>query len=378
MHEKIIVWGTGGMANWFCKIKLYNNNYDILAFTDNNQTKWDSVFGGKKVINPNTINEIQFDKILVCMENPEDVVNQLISDFLIPRHKIITILELIECIRNKVCDTLEQRNREENDKEVNEVIEDFKANGINIFGTFRSDKTDIYSVFYDSGNYPYVNFEGKRMYFPKNYNFWTLPNGRKVIKNLLMEQDKESPHLYIKSEYDILPDSVIVDAGVCEGNFALRYIDNAKKIYLIESDDVWIECLKRTFQPYKDKVVFCNKYLGRRDNDKFVTLDKLIKEKVNFIKMDVEGAEVDALLGSKKTLEKSDAKCAICSYHKQYDEKYIRFLLEQYGYKTSTSRGYMFFIYDDEIASSLDLRRGIVYAEKLHSMKSYDDIVLNN
>ena len=67
------------------------------------------------------------------------------------------------------------------------------------------------------------------MYFPKDYVFMIDEIG-KYTDNILGEQGKNSPHLYIRENVeDIKEGSVIVDAGVCEGNFALRYVDRAKK-----------------------------------------------------------------------------------------------------------------------------------------------------
>jgi hypothetical protein len=162
-------------------------------------------------------------------------------------------------------------------------------------------------------------------------------------------------------------DKIIVDAGVCEGNFALKYIENAKKMYLIECDPRWMRALRLTFAPFKDKVVFCDKFLTKYESKTTTTIDVLVKEKIDFLKMDIEGAEVDALLGAKKTLLGSKASCAICSYHRQNDEENIRFILNSLGYSTETSIGYMFFPYDENIIDTLDLRKGIVYGKKQNS-----------
>lgn len=53
---------------------------------------------------------------------------------------------------------------------------------------------------------------------------------------------------------------------------------------------------------------------------KATTIDKIAKkQKVTFIKMDVEGSEYESLLGAKKTIERNHPKLAICVYHKAED-----------------------------------------------------------
>jgi len=53
---------------------------------------------------------------------------------------------------------------------------------------------------------------------------------------------------------------------------------------------------------------------------KTVKLDDILNgEKATFIKMDIEGAELNALKGSKDTIMKYRPKLAICLYHKPED-----------------------------------------------------------
>ncbi|MBC7329533.1 FkbM family methyltransferase [bacterium] len=75
-------------------------------------------------------------------------------------------------------------------------------------------------------------------------------------------------------------------------------------------------------------------------------------ERVDFIKMDIEGAEVDALLGAEKTISQFKPKLAICSYHRPTDPIEIREILLKYNpnYKfKEIERGEkVLFAWDDE------------------------------
>lgn len=50
-----------------------------------------------------------------------------------------------------------------------------------------------------------------------------------------------------------------------------------------------------------------------------VALDELIDERVTFLKMDIEGAEAEAIKGAKNMIQKDKPKLAICIYHKPND-----------------------------------------------------------
>lgn len=212
-------------------------------------------------------------------------------------------------------------------------------------------------------NMPYIIFEDKRMYFPYDHKFHEI-DGKKVVIDILGEQQPTSPHLYINDDIKIEQGDVVADAGVCEGNFALRYVEKASKLYLFECDKRWIRPLQKTFEKFSDKVVLCNRFLGAADQENLATLDTTIDGKLDFLKIDIEGAEQAALLGGKNTLRNNHVKCAICSYHKSEDEMRIKGILQSYGYGTNTSKGYIVPLWDQDIFSTLDLRKGIVYARK--------------
>lgn len=209
----------------------------------------------------------------------------------------------------------------------------------------------------------YVLLDKKRLYFKKRW-------GKQKIQNLFnllsKEQDIRSPHRYLSSEFEFNEGEMLVDVGVAEGNFALSVVEKASKLILFEADKEWIEPLKATFEPWKDKVEIVNKYVSDTENAKSTTLDHYISG-VNvpmFIKIDVEGAESKLLKGAERILsQQHPLKVAVCTYHKQEDEKEFNALLQHKGFETSCSEGYMLFYFDKKIKAPY-FRRGLIRAEK--------------
>lgn len=74
------------------------------------------------------------------------------------------------------------------------------------------------------------------------------------------------------------------------------------------------------------------------DGTRIVSLDEDISEKITFLKMDVEGFEIPALLGAKKHIRNDFPKLAICTYHVVSDMWEIPRLID------TIRPGYRFFI----------------------------------
>ena len=107
-----------------------------------------------------------------------------------------------------------------------------------------------------------------------------------------------------------------------------------------------IEALKVTFHDYLDKVVFIEKFISSYDDGNIAALDSLIEDSVNFIKMDIEGNEWDALQGAKKIIERSvDLKCAICCYHSDFDQILIEDFMDKNHLYHVITPGFMWFPY---------------------------------
>jgi predicted RNA methylase len=208
-------------------------------------------------------------------------------------------------------------------------------------------------------NMQYVMHENKRLYFKKDWDKYLI----QVYYNaLLIEQDIESPHRYETAKFKVEKEDVVIDAGSAEGNFALSIVEKAKKVYLFEVDETWIEALKATFAPWKDKVVIVPKYISDNDCNDHITLDTFFRngEKLDFIKADIEGAETQLLVGAKNILSKQTSlKIVLCTYHKQQDAEDLNKALMNNGFHTEFSKGYMLFYSDPNIAPPF-IRKGLI------------------
>ena len=356
---KALIWGAGGTAKEFYLRKMMHIRYDIIGVIDSNEQLRGTYFFEYTIGSPQDLTKYEYDIIIVCSLSYQEIIDCLRNEFMIPMERIITYQQ----IDKEICNEIVKKYETNTQPDMIETLNEFKKGVTSILGRYNPPFTKFSEVIREEEGWPYILFQGKRMYYPVDYVF-SRKNDREVVPDILYEQGMDSPHRYIPDGYVMPKDAVIVDAGVCEGNFALRFVDVAKRIYLIEADNRRMEALKRTFEPYSDKIVYVNKYLSRRDNSNEITIDNLIDEKLDFLKMDIEGAETDSLLGGRNVLESNNVQCAICAYHRQYDEKYIRFILEAYGYETWVSKGYIFFPYDESMADTMDLRRGVIYASK--------------
>lgn len=248
-----------------------------------------------------------------------------------------------------------------------EVLAYLKKNPISVFPyNYTSNyNPDEIKVFFDGRlDLSYVFQDGKRLYLKRS---WT----EKAIKNyycaMQMEQDINSPHQYFSESFYVENGDIVVDVGSAEGNFSLSIVDKASKIYLFETDNEWVEALEATFEPWKEKVEIINKFVSKENDEKNITLDTFFKNKkqINFLKIDVDGVEADLLKGCKEILNlKKSIKIALCTYHKQNDEKDFTLLLKNKEFNVSHSKGYIIFYTNMDEMREPYLRKGLIRANK--------------
>lgn len=174
---------------------------------------------------------------------------------------------------------------------------------------------------------------------------YRLTNDNKLLRDIT---DPEPQEYFPKEDFLKCSDNeVFIDAGAYNGDTAIDFVrwsaDSYTKIYCMEPDPIMCEITRETIK-FKNitKALVINKgawnTTGRisftMDNTsgsskiaesgtsviQTIAIDEMLSgEKATYIKMDIEGAEYEALLGCKKTIEKYRPKLAICIYHNEDD-----------------------------------------------------------
>ena len=289
--------------------------------------------------------------------------------FLFPIYRVLvpkplrTVI-LKKSLRYKILNYFASLPDNEVNEEQKEVLQFIENDEIRIFPyPFHTNYSpgDI-EVFFDREHgMRYVIQDGKRLYFKRRWNEKKI---KRAYCDLLREQDINSPHRYLTDSFTIDKDDVLADIGAAEANFSLAVIDKIKKVYIFEYDEEWIEALRVTFAPWPDKAEIINKFVSDKDDRTNIRFDTFYESRkdINFLKIDVDGAESVVLNSCDEVFKVSQPfKIALCTYHKNDDEKDFTPLLKNYGFSVSPSKGYMINYYDKKMKAPY-LRRGLLRA----------------
>ncbi len=166
--------------------------------------------------------------------------------------------------------------------------------------------------------------------------------------------EKPSSEEYFQTPYlKFEDDEVFVDAGMFDGNTSLRFTEvcpNFKAIYGIEANPFNLETIYKNLSGI-DNVTILNNALCNTDimlgfsqegkgpegarivDGGEISVKGLRGDDLDiqptFIKFDIEGAEYDALLGFRKTIEKYKPNMAISVYHSLEDHWRIILLVKE-------------------------------------------------
>jgi FkbM family methyltransferase len=214
------------------------------------------------------------------------------------------------------------------------------------------------------------------------YQQWATPHGTfwapKPSRGVLFEVvGQQLRGIYRSPDVRVAPGDVVLDCGAAYGVFTrTALLEGASLVVAIEPSPRNVECLRRTFarEIAAGTVIVYPKGLWDREDtlkfwvhpssvlDTFVprewigeqssatvevsvtTLDRLVAEltlnKVDFIKMDIEGAEARALQGGRRTVSTYRPKLAIAMEHFARDRDEIPEVVRSIwsGYRVGAAR----------------------------------------
>ncbi len=220
----------------------------------------------------------------------------------------------------------------------------------------------------------------------KNILNYRLSNHPKYLKKILSNGKQYfEPQLYNVSRHDHF-----VDCGASTGDT----IKNLMKVtageiqayYAFEPSDDVFPYLEITALSFKNIVLYKkgvyskdqrlsfdnNQQIGEQkisesgdSNIDVVCLDNALEnKKVTFIKMDIEGAEIDALLGAKNIIQEQQPVLAISVYHKFDDLWEIPLLIKSF------ETNYKYYLRHYTLNSSETVLYGVPQINQIKSLKS--------
>jgi len=174
-------------------------------------------------------------------------------------------------------------------------------------------------------------------------------------------------------------DHIVVDVGAHMGFFTLKVARKVRKVMAVEPDPTNFKFLELNIRLNKlrDKVVLCNLALGERDGQIYLdrsgygfgrskvttkrtdwliemrSVDSFVEEmgvdKVDLIKIDTEGSEVEILRGAGKTLQRYKPDLLIGAYHFDGEHLMLAGYLREYGYNVFCYRVPLFLSSSEEV-----------------------------
>lgn len=197
--------------------------------------------------------------------------------------------------------------------------------------------------------------DGFRLWETPHGHYWIPDGSDYVLPFNLVEQARK---IYGTGDRAVRPGDIVLDCGANVGVFTRESLNNgAKLVVAIEPASENVECLRRNFasEIAQGRVIVYPKGVWDRDDfltlnvdphnsaaDSFLihregahslervpltTIDKLVEElkleRVDYIKMDIEGAEVKALTGGRETIRRFRPRLSVSVYHAEDHPKTV-------------------------------------------------------
>jgi FkbM family methyltransferase len=323
--KEVIIWGASDKGDLIYKLfQEYSNEHRILYYADNNQARLGEVKNGRKIISPNNVKEmaLENESLLIIIGTENLTIKKQLLSYGIKEQNI--------------------------DVKVLGIAKDY-------FNFSENTPFNIIKDNYNAYENVYNNLEdslSKQIYLGILNMKISLDN--KYIEGLASPEDEQ---YFAKDLIRIIENEVFVDCGSFNGDTLNSFLENAYENY---SEYIAFEADKSIFNELNKKIVeedlknITTYNLACWDKEEILkfqsggtsgsvsfngdievqanSLDNILKDsQVTFIKMDIEGAEVNALLGAEKLIKNNQSILAICLYHDLEDYHKIPNLIKKFN-----------------------------------------------
>ncbi|BCZ48620.1 hypothetical protein psyc5s11_46870 [Clostridium gelidum] len=321
--KQIVLFGAGRIGKQVLNtLKKYG--FKVAYFCDNNKDIWGDCIDGVYILPPNYIkNNIKDTLVIVSMMTYVEVIKQLES-----MNAQYIFSDIDGTLGFLPCPNL--YNNIEKLKQVNDLfIDDFSKK-------------------------VYLNVIKARIFQQLSFG---------LSGNLLIHPIVTGPQ-YFDTEFFIYTDNeIFIDCGAYDGDSTVEFfltmhqlnLKNSK-VYAFEPDRENYDNFLKTIENYNlNNVKIFNYGVGndnynismeqiqncRNNNEeyeiKICKIDDIVKnEPITFIKMDIEGFELDALKGAENTIKNNKPKLAISIYHNSQDlyeiPLYLKSIVPEYKF----------------------------------------------
>jgi len=326
----VVIYGAKVMGQDFL-LKLRARSIPIHAFCDGNRDLWGSYIGGVKVISPQELGRMsRRTPILIASLIYQNEIHDILS------RKGFRLRYPISFLNHKFPDIF--------------IALLYKNTFHSLFSTHNQAKICKLSTLFEDE-------ESRKTFFYIIKHRLTLDPKAITRVRSRHEEYFEPPIITFSSS------EVFVDCGAFTGDTIKTFYHctrgRFRRIYAFEPDRINFQKLKNTVKGLRRSQIsifnkgvfsssgrFCFSELGAWDSGissdgekgvhrPFIQLDDSIKrdEKVTFIKMDIEGAEIEALKGAQRIIRNDKPKLAICIYHQPSDLWNIPLLIKEFNPK---------------------------------------------
>lgn len=163
------------------------------------------------------------------------------------------------------------------------------------------------------------------------------------LENAYQKSIKDGSEYFDPNIVKLSSSEVFIDGGAYKGETSLEFINQVKgeykHIYLFEPDLALMQECKNTLKGYHNITFFNSATGSKKDRKKFDLtggtggkvseigntlvdidcIDECISQRTSFIKLDVEGSEIETILGAKNHIKRYQPTMAISAYHHPAD-----------------------------------------------------------